>query len=128
MFVPKYTHLLNSFSSRISPQNAHFNMYIGTSKQRQGSPCKNSHPKCFKTTNFDRYHCEYINQYISMRAWARRHCFDKPFNMYIVGKKSKKRFLIQNFPPGVFYNVMFLAYYHLRSCTLVRTHWYHIYL
>ena len=37
-------------------------MYIETSKQQQGSPCKNSHPKCFKTTNFDRFHREYINQ------------------------------------------------------------------
>ena len=24
---------------------------------------KNSHPKCFKTTNFDRFLREYINQY-----------------------------------------------------------------
>ena len=27
---------------------------------------KNSDPKCFKTKNFDRFHREYINQYISM--------------------------------------------------------------
>ena len=39
-------------------------MYIETSKQQQGSPSKNSHRKCFKTTNFDRFHREYINQYI----------------------------------------------------------------
>ena len=48
----------------MSQQNTHFNMYIETSKQQQGSLCKNSHPKCFKTTNFDRFHCEYISQYI----------------------------------------------------------------
>ena len=36
-------------------------MYIETTKQQQGSPCKNSHTKCFKTTNFDRFHREYIN-------------------------------------------------------------------
>ena len=33
-------------------------MYTKTSKRKEGSPCKNSHPKCFKTTNFDRFHRE----------------------------------------------------------------------
>ena len=64
LFVLRYTHRLNSFSSTISQENTHFNMYIATSKQQQGSPCKNSHSKCFKTKNFDRFHREYINQYI----------------------------------------------------------------
>ena len=50
-------------SSTISQQNTHFNMYIETSQQQQSSPCKNSHPKCFKTTNFDRFHLECVNQY-----------------------------------------------------------------
>ena len=54
LFVPRYiyTHRLNSFSSTISQQNTHFNMYIETSKQQQGFPCKNSHQKCFKKDKF----------------------------------------------------------------------------
>ena len=30
-------------------------MYTEISKQQQGSPSKNSHLKCFTTTNFDRF-------------------------------------------------------------------------
>ena len=53
LFVPRYTHRLNSFrSSTITQQNTHFNMYIETSKQQQGFPCKNSHQKCFKKDKF----------------------------------------------------------------------------
>ena len=33
-------------------------MYTTTSKQQEGSTCKDSHPKCFITTNFDNFHCE----------------------------------------------------------------------
>ena len=36
-------------------ENTHFNMYTETSKPPLGS-VKNSHSKCFKTTNFDRFH------------------------------------------------------------------------
>ena len=42
---------LNSISSKICQQNAHFNMYTTTSKHQEGSTCKDSHLKCFKTTN-----------------------------------------------------------------------------
>ena len=52
LFVPRYTHRLNSFSSTITQQNTHFNMYIETSKQQQGFPCKNSHQKCFRKDKF----------------------------------------------------------------------------
>ena len=52
LFVPSYTHRLNSFSSTITQQNTHLNMYIETSKQEQGFPCKNSHQKCFKKDKF----------------------------------------------------------------------------
>ena len=52
LFVPRYTHRLNSFSSTITQQNTHFNMYIETSKHQQGFPCKNSHQKCFKKDKF----------------------------------------------------------------------------
>ena len=39
-------------------------MYTETSKQQQGSPCKNSHPKFkyLKRKIFDRFHREYINK------------------------------------------------------------------
>ena len=41
-------------------------MYVETFKQQEGSPHQNSHPKCFKTTNFDRFRRKYINQYTSI--------------------------------------------------------------
>ena len=59
---------LNPFYSRICQQNTHFNMYSEISKREQGSPRKNSHPKCYKTTDFDRFHREYINEYIIYRC------------------------------------------------------------
>ena len=31
-------------------------MYTTTSKQQEGSTFKDSHPKCFITTNFDKFH------------------------------------------------------------------------
>ena len=34
----------------ISYQNTHFNTYTTTSKQQEGSRCKDSYPKCFITT------------------------------------------------------------------------------
>ena len=52
LFVPRYTHRLNSFPSTITQQNTHFSMYIETSKQQQDFPCKNSHQKCFKKDKF----------------------------------------------------------------------------
>ena len=39
-------------------------MYIEISKQQQSSSCKTSHPKCFKTTSFDRFHRKYQSIYI----------------------------------------------------------------
>ena len=35
----------------ICQQNTHFNMYARTSKPQEGFTCKDSHAKCFKTTN-----------------------------------------------------------------------------
>ena len=52
LFVPRYTHRLNSFSSTKTQQNTHFNRYIETSKQQQGFPCKKSHQKRFKKDKF----------------------------------------------------------------------------
>ena len=52
------TRLLNSISSRICRQNTQFNMYTTTSKQQEGCTFKDSHPKCFITTNFDKFHRE----------------------------------------------------------------------
>ena len=53
---PMSTRLLNSISSRICRQNTQFNMYTATSKQQEGCTFKDSHPKCFITTNFDKFH------------------------------------------------------------------------
>ena len=55
---PISTRLLNSISSRICRQNTQFNMYTTTSKQQEGCTFKDSHPKCFITTNFDKFHRE----------------------------------------------------------------------
>ena len=52
--------LLNSISSRICRQNTQFNMYTSTSKQQEGCTFKDSHPKCFITTNFDEFHREAV--------------------------------------------------------------------
>ena len=55
---PMSTRLLNCISSRICRQNTQFNMYTTTSKQEKGCTFKDSHPKCFITTNFDKFHRE----------------------------------------------------------------------
>ena len=55
---PMSTRLLNSISSRICRQNTQFNMYTTTSKQEEGCTFKDSHPKCFITTNFDKFYRE----------------------------------------------------------------------
>ena len=55
---PMSTRLLNSISSRICLQNTQFNMNTTTSKQQEGCTFKDSHPKCFITTNFDKFHRE----------------------------------------------------------------------
>ena len=66
LFLPRYTHRLNSFSSTITQQNTHFNMYIETSNSNKVFRAKILTRNVLKRTNFDRYHREYINQYISM--------------------------------------------------------------
>ena len=55
---PMSTRLLNSISSRICRQTTQFNMYTTTSKQQEGRTFKDSHPKCFITTNYDKFHRE----------------------------------------------------------------------
>ena len=57
---PMSTGLLNSISSGICRQNTQFNMYSKTSKQQEGCTFKDSHPKCFITTNFDKFHGEAV--------------------------------------------------------------------
>ena len=52
------TQLLSSISGRICRQNTQFNMHTTTSKQQEGFTFKDSHPKCFITTNFDKFHRE----------------------------------------------------------------------
>ena len=48
--------VLNSISSKLCDQNTQFNMHTTTSKSQEGSTCKDSYPKCFITTNFDKFH------------------------------------------------------------------------
>ena len=55
---PMSTRLSNSISRRICRQNTQFNMYTTTSKQQEGCTFKDSHSKCFITTNFDKFHRE----------------------------------------------------------------------
>ena len=45
----------NSYSTEISSQNELFNMYIVEKKVTKRLLIQNSRPKCFKTTNFDRF-------------------------------------------------------------------------
>ena len=75
--VPMSTRLLNSISSRICRQNTQFNMYTTTCKQQEGCTFKDSHPKCFITTNFDKFHCEAF-----ARGGESRWCFDSMFPWY----------------------------------------------
>ena len=78
---PMSTRLLNSISSRICRQNTQFNMYTTTSKQQEGCTFKDSHPKCFITTNFDKFHREAF-----ARSGESRWCFDSMFPWYTKSK------------------------------------------
>ena len=71
---PMSTRLLNSISSGICCQNTQFNMYSTTSKQQEGCTFKDSHPKCFITTNFDKFHREAV-----AKGGESRWCFDSMF-------------------------------------------------
>ena len=71
---PMSTRLSNSISSRICRQNTQFNMYTTTSKQQEGCTFKDSHPKCFITTNFDKFQREAF-----ARCGESRWCFDSMF-------------------------------------------------
>ena len=74
---PMSTLLLNSISSRICRENTQFNMYTTTSKQQEGCTFKDSHPKCFITTNFDKFHRDAF-----ARGGESRWCFDSMFPWY----------------------------------------------
>ena len=78
---PMSTRLLNSISSRICRQNTQFNMYTTTSKQQEGCTFKDSHPKCFITTNFDKFYREAF-----ARGGESRWCFDSMFPWYTKSK------------------------------------------
>ena len=54
------TRLLNTISSGICRQNTQLNMYTSTSKRQEGCTFKDSHPKCFITTNFNEFHREAV--------------------------------------------------------------------
>ena len=66
LFVPRYTHRFNSFSSTITQQNTHFNMYLKHLNSNKVSRAKILTRNVLKRTNFDRFHREYVNQHISM--------------------------------------------------------------
>ena len=72
-----YTAVQNTDSSRICRQNTQFNMYTTTSKQQEGCTFKDSHPKCFITTNFDKFHREAF-----ARGGESRWCSDSMFPWY----------------------------------------------
>ena len=42
-------------------------MYTSTSKQQEGCTFKDSHPKCFITTNFDKFHREAFARAVNRR-------------------------------------------------------------
>ena len=48
---PVSPRLFNSIPSKLCHQNTHFNMYTTTSKQQEGSTCKDSYQNCFVATN-----------------------------------------------------------------------------
>ena len=47
---------INSFSGRMSKQTTNYKRQEESSERQAGSSGKNSCPKCFKTTNFDKFH------------------------------------------------------------------------
>ena len=57
------------------------NMYTTTSEQEEGCTFKDSHPKCFITTNFDKFHREAF-----ARGGESRWCFDSMFPWYTKSK------------------------------------------
>ena len=48
---PVSPRLFNSVPGKLCHQNTHFNMYTTTSKQQEGSTCKDLYPNCFIATN-----------------------------------------------------------------------------
>ena len=82
---PMSTRLLNSISSGICRQNTQFNMYTSTSKQQEGCTFKDSHPKCFITANFDKFHREAVAKGDESR-WS----FDSVFPSGRLPTKTRK--------------------------------------
>ena len=75
------TRLLKSIFSGICRQNTQFNMYSTTSKQQEGCMFKDSHPKCFITTTFDKFPREAVAK--GGESWW---CFDSMFPWYTKSK------------------------------------------
>ena len=55
VFSLKFQHIDQTHSTEITLQNTLLNMQIVNKKGIGDSLCKIFHPKCFKTTNFDRF-------------------------------------------------------------------------
>ena len=67
--------------SGICRQNTQFNMYSTTSKQQEGCMFKDSHPKSFITTNFDKFPRKAV-----AKGDQSRWCFDSMFPWYTKSK------------------------------------------
>ena len=75
--------LLSLIFGKLCHQNTQFSMYTITSKQQEGFSCKDSYPKCFITTNFDKFHREgAINRDAILKACYRHFPLCFHFNLY----------------------------------------------
>ena len=80
---PVSPQLLSWISSKLCHQNTQFNMYTVTSKQQECSTCKDSYPKCFITTDFNKFHREgAINRGGNLKACFRHFLLCFHFNFY----------------------------------------------
>ena len=81
------TGLLNSISSGICCQNTQFNLYSKTPKQQEGCTFKDSHPKCFITTNFDKFQREAVAKAVN-RGDVLTVCFRDIQRRYVLHRKT----------------------------------------
>ena len=104
------THV-NSIFSGICRQNTRFNMYGTTSKQQEGCMFKDSLPKCFITTNFDKFPREAV-----AKGSESRWCFDSMFPWYT---KSKVNAFTPPAGKKMGTKLTFIIYVHATTQTVV---------
>ena len=95
---PMSIRLLNSIFSGIRRQNTQFIMYSTTSKQQEGCMFKDSHPKCFITTNFDKFPREAVAKGVN-RGDVLTACFRDIQSQRSIMYRSIRNFNIPP-PPG----------------------------